>query len=252
MARCIGAVLVAAFAAGLVGPARAEGEQDAKAILDKAIKALGGEDKLSQLKAYAIKGKGTISIGGDDNPFTSQATVQGLDHIRSEFEGEFGGNKIKGITVLAGDKGWRKFGDMDLDMDKEAIANEKRSLYLQVVPLTLVPLKGKGFKVQAAGEEKVAGKPAVALKVTGPDGKDFKICFDKESGVPVQVVAKVVGFMGEEFTQETTYSDYKNFDGLRRPTRMQSKRDGERFLEQQVVEFRALTKVDPKTFAEPK
>ena len=58
MARCIGAVLVAALAVALAGPARAGGEQDAKAILDKAIKALGGEEKLSQLKAYTIKGKG--------------------------------------------------------------------------------------------------------------------------------------------------------------------------------------------------
>jgi hypothetical protein len=66
------------------------------------------------------------------------------------------------------------------------------------------------------------------------------------------VVAKVVGFMGEDFIQETTYSDYKEFDGLRRPTHMVSKRDGEPFLEQRLTEFRALTMVDPKTFAEPK
>jgi hypothetical protein len=178
--------------------------------------------------------------------------MQGLDHLRSEFEGEFGGMKVKGITVLAGDKGWRKFGDMDQDMDQDAVANEKRSLYLQVVPITLVPLKGPSFKVQALGEEKVAGKPAVGLKVTGPDGKDFKLYFDKETGLPAKLVAKVVGFMGEEFMQETTYGNYKDFDGIRRATRILSKRDGMPFIEQEVTDFRALQKVDPKTFAQPK
>jgi hypothetical protein len=252
MARFIGLLLVAAVVAGLSGPVRARGGQDANAILAKAIQALGGEEKLGKIKAYVVTAKGTISFGGSDNAFTSQATVQGLDHIRSEFEGDFGGNKVKGVTVLAGDKGWRKFGDMDIDMDKEAVANEKRNVYLQVLPTTLVPLKGKGYKVETAGEEKVAGKAAVGLKVTAPDGKDFKLYFDKESGLPLKLVAKVVGFMDDEYTQETTYSDYKEFDGIRRPTRVEMKRDGEPFLTQHVTGFRALTKVDPNTFAQPK
>ena len=52
--------------------------------------------------------------------------------------------------------------------------------YLQVVPITLIPLKDKAFKVESAGEEKVGEKPAAALKVTGPDGKDFTLLFDKD------------------------------------------------------------------------
>jgi hypothetical protein len=252
MARFLGVVFVAALVSGLGGTTRAGGDKDAGAIVDRAIKAAGGAEKLGALKAFTTKAKGKITFNDQDNLFTSEVTVQGLDHLHSEFQGEFGGMKVKGVTVLAGDKGWRKFGDMDQDMDKDAVANEKRSLYLQVVPITLVPLKGQGFKVQALGEEKVASKPAVGLKVTGPDGKDFKLYFDKETGLPAKLVAKVVGFMGEEFTQETTYGNYKDFDGIRRATRIQSKRDGQPFIDQEVTDFRALLKVDPKTFAQPK
>src|SRR5439155_17325730 len=129
--------------------------------------------------------------------------VQGLDHFRREFEGDFGGNKIKGVTVLAGNKGWRKFGDNQSEMDKDALANEIRTVYLTVIPMTILPLKGKEFKVAAIAEENVEGKPAVGIKVTAPDGKDFRLYFDKESGLPVRMVARVVGFMGEEFTQES-------------------------------------------------
>jgi hypothetical protein len=57
--------------------------------------------------------------------------------------------------------------------------------------------------------------------------------------------------MGEEFTQETTFADYKDFDGIRRPTKIASKRDGEPFITQHLTEFRALSKVDPKTFTQP-
>jgi hypothetical protein len=248
MKRFLGAMLATALVSG---PARAD-DQDTKAIIDKGIKALGGEEKLGKAGAFTWKGKGTITFNGGDNPITVQATAQGLDRYRSEFEGEFNGDKIKGVTVLDGDKGWRKFGDNSMDMDADAVANEKRTLYLQLVPMTLVPLKGKGFKVEAAGEEKVGDKPAVVLKVTGPDGKDFKLSFDKESGLPVKLVAKVVGFQGEDFTQETTLADYKDFGGIKKATKVESKRDGEKFLSSVVSDFKVVDKVAPETFAEPK
>src|SRR5947209_8064410 len=152
MKRFLGAVLMTVLGTSLGSPARAE---DDKAIVDKAITALGGEEKLSKVKAATWKGKGKINFMGNESEFTSQMTVQGLDHFRSEIESEFMGNKVKFMTVLAGDKGWRKFGDMEMEIDKDGLANEKRTVYLTVIPVTLVPLKEKAFKIKAAGEEKV-------------------------------------------------------------------------------------------------
>jgi hypothetical protein len=252
MARLISVVFIAGLALGLATSSRAADDKDAKAVLDKGIKALGGEEKLGKVKAYTAKAKGKITLGDTDNEFTSETTVQGVDHFRNEFEGEFGGNKVKGLIILAGDKGCWQFGDDKMDMDKDALANEKRNAYLQAVPVTLLPLKDKAFKIESAKEDKVDGKPADALKVTGPDGKDFTLYFDKESGLPVKLVAKVVGFMGDEATQETTYSDYKELGGIKKATKIQTKRGGEKFLEQQISDFKVLDKVDAKTFTEPK
>lgn len=250
MKRFLGAVLAVFFVSSLISPIRAD-DKDPKAVLDKAIKALGGEDKLKKAEAVAWKAKGTITFNDNDNEIKTQATVQGLDHYRGEFEGDFNGNTVKGVTVLNGDKGWRKFGDNSMEMDAEAIANTKRIVYLQVIPTTLVALTGKGFKLEAAGEEKVGDKPALGIKVTGPDGKDFSLYFDKESGLPVKMVARVVGFQGNEFTQDTTYANYKEFDGIKKATKIESKRDGEKFQNQELTEFKVLDKVDPKTFSEP-
>ena len=252
MTRFLDAVLVTAFALGLGIPVRAADDKEAKAILDKAIKALGGEEKLSKIKAVTWKAKGTLNFGGGDSNFTSEATVQGLDHSRNEFAGEFGDMKVKGVTVLAGDKGWRKFGDMQAALEKDQLANARRAHYLQLVPVTLVVLKDKPFKFEAAKKEKVDGKPAVGLKITGPDGKDFTLYFDKESGLPVKLVAKVAGFMGGEFTQETTFSDYKEMGGIKKATRIKATRNGEKFLDQEITDFKVLDKVDPKLFTEPK
>src|SRR5262245_55514517 len=107
MARFIRVAVAAVLVIGLASVARAADHKEAKAILDKAIKALGGEEKLSNAKALTWKGKGTISLMGNDNPFTSEVTAQGLDHYKQTFEGKFGDDTVKGAVVLAGDKGWR-------------------------------------------------------------------------------------------------------------------------------------------------
>jgi hypothetical protein len=240
-------ILTMALSCVAFGPARAD-DLDAKSILDKATKALGGEEKLAKVAAYSWKSDGTVNFNGNENEFHSQVTVKGLDHFRREF----GNDNFNGVVVLAGDKGWRKVGDNFTELEGDALANEKRGVYLQVIPITFMPLKEKGFKYETGGEEKVGDKPAVILKITGPDGKDFTLCLDKESGLPVKQVARVLGFQGQEYTAETTFADYKDFDGLKKATTIEVKRDGETFQKMKITEFKILDKVEPETFAEPK
>jgi hypothetical protein len=236
---------------GAAGPSRAD---DAKAveIIDKAVKALGGEEKLSKIQAATWKSEGTVTVNGSDNKFTTTVTYQGDDRLHLDFEGEFGGNTLKGTTVLVGDKCWRKFNDNLQEAEGDDVAREKRMLYLLTAPGLSNRLKGKGFQATVDGEEKVDGKPADILKVVGPDGKDFRLFFDKESGLPVRSVARVIGWNGEEYEQATTFAEYKDFGGLKRSTKVSSTRDGEPFTEQTVVEFKVLDNVPADTFAEPK
>ncbi len=251
MRRFIVAACVAVLVSRVGGLVQADEGKDAKAVIDKAIKALGGEEKLGKAKATSWKTKGKISIGGNESDITTKVTIQGLDHYRQELEGEFGGNPVKGVTVLAGDKGWRKFGDNSRELEGDSLANQKRIVYLEVIGAIVLPLKEKGFKIDATTEEKVGDKPAVAIKATGPDGKDFQLFFDKESGLPVKQVAKVAGRNGEDYTQETTYAKYKDFDGINVATRVESTRNGEKFIEQDRSDFKVADKFDAATFAQP-
>ena len=250
MKRFLVAAIVTTFVAVPGQRTRAD-EKEAKATIDKAIKAIGGEEALGKAKVLSWKTKGTITFNGNDGQISTLTTSQGIDHYRSEIEGDFNGNTFTGVVVLNGDKGWRKFGDNNVDLDGDAIANEKRSVYLQVVPALLLPLKGKDFKVDSAAEEKVGDKPAAVVKATGPDGKDFTLSFDKESGLLVKMVAKVIGMQGDEFTQETAFTNYKDFGGTKQATKRTSKRDGEKFLEAEVSDFKILDKADAKAFSQP-
>lgn len=251
MRKCICGAFLAAFVVVVTNPARAE-EGDAKAIIDKAIKALGGEEKLTKaLKGCTTKSKGVITFGGNDNPISTENTLHGLTHYRSKFEGEFGGNKIEGVTVLNGDKGARSFAGQDMEMDNDQLASEKRNIYLSALSALVVPVKEKGFKCEKAAEEKIENKAAMVLKITGPDGKDCKMYFDKETGLPVRQVAKVNNFMGQEVTQEVNYSNYKEMDGIKKATKTIIKHDGEKLMELETTDFKVLDKVDTKIFEKP-
>lgn len=248
MRRIMGAVLVLAIGQGL---GRAEGADDALAVLDKGIAALGGEAKLAQAASLKWQATGKLTIEGNDNDFSIRYVTRGIDHVRAEFEGEFNGNAIKGATVLDGNKGWRKFGETN-DLDADAVDNEKRNTYLQVVPITLVPLKDKAFKLEVAGEEKVDGKPATALKIVAPDGKSFRLLFDKETALPVKQVATVVGFGGDDFEQTSLFKDYKEMGGIKKASKVEVLRDGNAFLNVTIKDFQVVDKLPADAFAEPK
>ncbi len=252
MRRFLGAVVATALVVSARCDVRAAGP-DAKAVIEKAIAALGGEAKLAALESKAIETKstGTLSFGGNDGKFSTKVVTKGLTQFRQEFSGDFGGNEVKGVTVLDGDKGWRKFGDNTGKLEDEALANQKRAVYLSIVPAIILPLKGKDFKVESTKEDKVGDKPVVVLKIVGPDKKDFELSFDKESGLPVKMTATVAGFQGEEFTQESTYNKYKDFDGVKRATKVENKRDGQKFIDMEVTDVKVLDKTDAKTFGEP-
>jgi hypothetical protein len=181
MRALLGAVLATTLLFVVTSSSQA-GDSDAKSIVDKAITAVGGAEKLAKIEAFSMKAKGTVVFNGNESDTTTEVIYKGLDHLRREF----GNDQFHAVVVLAGDRGWRKFGENSSTIEGDAVANEKRNIYLSVIPITLVPLNNNGFKYEAAGEEKVGDKPAVILKVTGPDSKDFTLSLDKESGLPVK------------------------------------------------------------------
>src|SRR5262249_11334652 len=154
------------------------------------INALGGEAKLAKIKAFSWKSK--VAFDGAGQETDAEVIFKGLDHMRRAYS--------VNLVVVAGDKGWRKVRDTKRELTGEQIATEKRSLYVQAIPISHVPIRGTDCKYEAAGEEKVGDKPAVALRITGRDGKDFTLFFDKETGLPIKEVAQLDAPGGREVT----------------------------------------------------
>ena len=71
-------------------------------------------------------------------------TIKGLDHLRCEF----GNDQFKILIVVNGDRGWRRVRDENIAIVGDGLTNEKRSIYLQMVPLRLVPSKPKALSTR--------------------------------------------------------------------------------------------------------
>src|SRR5437763_7245664 len=94
------------------------GDDDGRAIINKAIKAGGGEAKLAKFDSVIMKEKGTYYGMGDGLPYTSVIHMKRPDHFKMEITGVF-------TLGLDGDKGWMKSDKGVMDMDKDQVALEQ-------------------------------------------------------------------------------------------------------------------------------
>ena len=121
-----------------------------------------------------------------------------------------------------------------------------------MIPTTLVHAEGKGLQDRVGRRGEGRRQAGGRHQGDGPGGKDFKLYFDKESGLPVKT-----GGEGRSASAATNslrrrrYDDYKDFDGIKKATKIEAKRDGEKFVDVEITEFKVLDKVPPKTFTEP-
>src|SRR5262245_20069739 len=119
MRRVIPLAAVALLAAGT---ARAEDDQKAaKALVQKAIKATGGEKVLKQAKGVVEQMKGQVTVMGATIEFTGTSSYQVPDRLRLELNLTVMGNEVTQITVVNKDKGRVSTAGRTTALDKDAM-----------------------------------------------------------------------------------------------------------------------------------
>ncbi|HVK10985.1 MAG TPA: hypothetical protein VM597_19610, partial [Gemmataceae bacterium] len=229
-------------------PVRAD---DARAVVEKALKAHGGAETLAKFPAVTVGFKGTFHGMGQEIPMTGQVTSQGVDRIKMDMEIEAGGQKIRVVNVITKDAGWTKVADNLMELGKDQLAEGLAQAHAGYVA-TLVPLKDKAYTLASTGEIKVNEKPAVGVKVSTKGQRDVTLYFDKESGLLVKSehLVKDEG-SGQEVQEETFYADYKEVQGTKQAMKFKVNRDGKLFMEGEATEYHLSEKLDDNTFAKP-
>jgi hypothetical protein len=236
----------------VVVPARADDDAKLREIVSKAVKAHGGADNLKKLPASVTKTKGKFYGLGDAIDYTGETAIQLPDRIRSEVAGTANGQDFKFLQIVAGDKGWIRFGDNTEEMSKEMIAEAKEQLNAAAIA-HLTVLTGKEYKLSTLGDVKVGGQEALGVRVEREGFRPVSLFFDKGNGMLVKSETRGKDLMrgGEEYTSETFYKDYKKVDGLMVPHKLTIKRDGKDFVESETTDVKPSEKLDDNVFAKP-
>jgi hypothetical protein len=222
----------------------------ALAVIERGIKAHGGEEALGQIHIASRVAGGFLPAAGENVPFADEFLIQLPDRVRLQVVYGSGQSKSRMLVVVNGDKGWQSTGGAVTDMPKERLAEILEEVYVFWIT-TLVPLKTDNqFGLAPLAEVKVSGRPARGVKVTRKDRPDLRLWFDNETGLLVKIERKahVAGKLAEK---EYSLSDHKEFDGVLLATRRVETVNGKKSFDLTVTSYKILKQVDETLFAKP-
>jgi hypothetical protein len=229
---------------------RAGDDNDARAIVDKAIKAMGGDAELGKWKAFTSKIKGDIHTQGVKIAFTGELATQGADQEKISLDLNIDGQTFPIVQVLNRDRGWVKIAGETVDMDREKLAETLEEAHAGWVA-SLVPLKDKAFTLATVGEAQVEGKPALGVRVSHAGRRDVNLYFDNTTHLLVKSETRVKDDeSGKEMTEETFLHGYDGKD-VQTALKLTVKRDGEPYLEAELFDVKLEEKLDDSVFAKP-
>ena len=183
-------------------------------ILAKHYEACGGLAKLKALNTMRVTGSMTMGPGMEA-PFTMETKRPGMRRMEFTIQG------MTGIQAFDGAKTWSVMPFMGKkDPEVGTAEDNKNALDDADFDGALVDYKTKGHTIELMGKEPVEGADAYKLKVTKKGGNIEYDYLDAETYLLVKTEGKVKR-RGTEMEGETTYSDYKDVDGLMQPFSME-------------------------------
>lgn len=228
-------------------------------IIERALTAGGGAEKISEFKAISFKTHAKIG----DAKVTLTGLFAGPTLFRMELETKDGAT----LCVGGGDTFWTKPGKEPLVELSRASDASKFDLsfgvfYALGLPDQLLSLKRGGYKLTVVGDQAVNGVNAVAMRVNHELYPEAMLYFEKETGLPVKSqlklppskdgLARLFAKPGAETeTMEVFFDDYKEFDGVKHFTKVGVRLGGEPTMEFELRDIKLLKKVDSGNFKKP-
>ncbi len=187
----------------------------AEAVLQKAIKNLGG-DKYLQVKTQIGRGKYSLMREGAVVLFQSFIDVIVFpDKERTEFKG--GG--IKSVQTNVGDAGWTFDGDAELIkiQNEKQIADFKRGIRVSLDHLLRGSWRNDATLAYVGKRAATLGKRNDVVKLTYKDGLIVEFEFAADDGVPQKAIYSRFNADSEETKEEDRYAQFVDVGGVKAP-----------------------------------
>lgn len=222
---------------------------DARALVDQAIKAHGGAERLTKMRSQLRTFKGEIVSFGTPVPTTGDASMNLPEQWRWSFELNPGNQKIALGLAVNGAKGWRSGGGSVKELTKQEVDEMRDELYVAWL-MTLVPLTEKDVALTTLPEIKIGSDAAVGVKASRKGNADVKLYFDKKSNLLTKVERRGKE-AGLDITKEYFLSEPKDFDGLKLPSKHLELINGKKAAEWTITAYKFPSKVDDSVFNKP-
>src|SRR5260370_30988043 len=140
-----------------------------------------------------------------------------------------------------------------IDLKKEEeLAPIKEAIFAEEAA-GLALLGSKDIELSIIGESKVDDTPVVGVRVSKKGHKDVSLYFDKTTHLLRKVESRGMDFQTQmEVAQERIMSDYKERNGVKRPTKVIVNNDGKKVADLEILETKIVDKLDDDTFDKPK
>jgi hypothetical protein len=236
---------------GAPGMAARAQEPRPEEIIDKAIRAHGGEEKLAGLSGFTLKDR-LVYPGAAT--YDTQIVVQLPGRYRSERTTSSGGKSSTTLIVLDGEQGWLKSNDVVTPYPKTFLASMQKYTVPYVEPRSILRLRARqknpACQFTTSSEGTVEGRPAVGLRMKLEGGPDETWYFDKESGLLLKQEMRIKRFEGEDEVHVTLYEDYQTCDGFPMARKVTHQDDGKVVYTRELIAFQAATPSEG-AFAKP-
>jgi hypothetical protein len=223
-------------------------QDDPKAVIEKGIQARGGAAVLDKYIAGRVAVKGTIRLQDADYPYASQSVYEMPDRIRITAEVTAKGQRNTVTQVFSGGRVSMFVGGLAQQVPTGQVEETKAAMYVQNLARLTPLVKDSRYKLTALGEKAIEGKPVVGVKVSSDGARDVSLYFDKDSGLLVLIERPGFDAAGKPVEQQEYYSNFRDANGLRYPTKTVIRQNDKRYLESETTEFKPLERVDAREF----
>jgi zinc protease len=232
--------------------AQSASAQTVDQVVERCVTALGGRAALGKLKSRAAAG--TIVLTTPAGDIAGSITLQNAlpNKSRSMIEADLtalGAGKLvldqrfDGITGYALDT---------LQGNRDITGNQLDNLRNGSFPHPYLNFKDKGTAATLRGREKLGDRDAFVIVLEPTSGSAVRDYIDAETYLPIQTVIAVdVPQLGMEVEQTSTYSDFRDVDGVKIPFRIEASSSVQNYtIRLSTVEHNVP--IDDAVFSKPK
>jgi hypothetical protein len=224
-------------------------------FIGESIKAHGGDKKIDKYRAETMKIEGKMFRDGKEFDLSGEFAVQLPGQMKNVIRFEMDGKKHEIVTVVNGDKGWRRIDGKTEDMDVRALAQARDTLHAyKVARMTQIP-NDREFKLvnknMASNPSMIDGARAWGIQVSYRKEKDVVLWIGDEKKLLLKLERTIESGKMKMVKLEESFSDYKEINGVQRPMKRIVYMDGKKSVESKATELKLLEQLDEKEFAKP-